>query len=203
MAKYVMANLYDMLLYPFLKDIRKKTARIIIQLNPKSVIDICCGTGNQLEYLKNTNIRLTGIDISPAMLKAAKHIDCREQDAKNIQFPDKSFDLVMIQLALHEKSFDDQKKIIGEAYRILSDQGHLLIVDYEISEKTKPSSRYIITAIEFLAGKKHFRNFKEYHKNECTNKLINNNLLLPEKKVLIVGRAMALQIFRKQAKNSY
>ena len=197
MANYSMAKLYDILLYPFLNNIRKKTARIIIQLNPKSVIDICCGTGNQLEYLKNTDIRLTGVDLSPEMLKVAKHMDCFQQDARNIEFPDNSFDLAMIQLALHEKSFDDQKKIIDEAYRIIKDNGHLLIVDYEINEKTKPSSRYVINAIEFLAGKEHFRNFREYHKNECTNKLINDNLFILEKKVLIAGKSMALQIYSK------
>ena len=199
MAGYAVAKVYDMLLYPFLNNIRKKTAKIIIQLNPKSVIDICCGTGNQLKYLSNTDIRLTGVDLSPAMLKVAKHMDCYEQDARNIEFPDDSFDLAVIQLALHEKSFDDQKKIIDEAYRIIKNNGHLLIVDYEINEKTKSSSAYIINAIEFLAGKEHFRNFKEYHKNECTNKLINNNLFLLEKKVLIAGKSMALQIYRKQA----
>lgn len=197
MANYAVAKLYDFLLYPFLNKIRKKTAKIIIQLNPKSVIDICCGTGNQLEYLKNTDIKLTGIDLSPTMLKVAKHIDCYEQDARDIQFPDNSFDLVMIQLALHEKSFEDQKMIIDEASRITRNNGHLLIVDYEINEKTKSSSRYIINAIEFLAGKEHFRNFREYHKNECTNKLISNNVFLLEKKVLIAGKSMALQIYRK------
>lgn len=197
MANYAVAKLYDLLLYPFLNKIRKKTAKIIIQLNPKSVIDICCGTGNQLEYLKNTDIKLTGIDLSPAMLKVAKHIDCYEQDARDIQFPNNSFDLVMIQLALHEKSFDDQKMIIDEASRITRNNGHLLIVDYEINEKTKPYSRYVINAIEFLAGKEHFKNFKEYHKNECTNKLISNNVFLLEKKVLIAGKSMALQIYRK------
>ncbi len=197
MANYAVAKLYDFLLYPFLNKIRKKTAKIIIQLNPKSVIDICCGTGNQLEYLKNTDIKLTGIDLSPAMLKVAKHIDCYEQDARDIQFPDKSFDLVMIQLALHEKSFEDQKMIIDEASRITRNNGHLLIVDYEINEKTKPSSRYIINAIEFLAGKEHFRNFREYHKNECTNKLIDSNVFLLKKKVLIAGKSMALQIYKK------
>ncbi|MCD4833419.1 MAG: class I SAM-dependent methyltransferase [Bacteroidales bacterium] len=197
MANYAVAKLYDLLLYPFLNKIRKKTAKIIIQLNPKSVIDICCGTGNQLEYLKNTDIKLTGIDLSPAMLKVAKHIDCYEQDARDIQFSDNSFDLVMIQLALHEKSFDDQKMIIDEASRITRNNGHLLIVDYEINEKTKPYSRYVINAIEFLAGKEHFKNFKEYHKNECTNKLISNNVFLLEKKVLIAGKSMALQIYRK------
>ena len=197
MANYAVAKLYDFLLYPFLNNIRKKTAKIIIQLNPKSVIDICCGTGNQLEYLMNTNIKLTGIDLSPAMLKVAKHIDCYEQDARDIQFPDNSFDLVMIQLALHEKSFDDQKMIIDEASRIIRNNGHLLIVDYEFNEKTKSYSRYVINAIEFMAGKEHFRNFKEYHKNECTNKLIDNNKFLLERKVLIAGKSMALQIYRK------
>ena len=197
MANYAVAKFYDFLLHPFLNKIRKKTAKIIIQINPKSVIDICCGTGNQLEYLKNTDIKLTGIDLSPAMLKVTKHIDCYEQDARDIQFPDNSFDLVMIQLALHEKSFDDQKMIIDEASRITRNNGHLLIVDYEINEKTKSSSRYIINAIEFMAGKEHFRNFKEYHKNECTNKLINNKVFLLEKKVLIAGKSMALQIYKK------
>ena len=197
MANYAVAKLYDLLLYPFLNKIRKKTAKIIIQLNPKSVIDICCGTGNQLEYLKNTDIKLTGIDLSPAMLKVAKHIDCYEQDARDIQFSDNSFDLVMIQLALHEKSFDDQKMIIDEASSITRNNGNLLNVDYEINEKTKPYSRNVINAIEFLAGKEHFKNFKEYHKNECTNKLISNNVFLLEKKVLIAGKSMALQIYRK------
>ncbi|MCK5171075.1 MAG: class I SAM-dependent methyltransferase [Bacteroidales bacterium] len=199
MANYAVAKLYDFLLYPFLNKIRKKTAKIVIQLNPESVIDICCGTGNQLEYLKNTDIKLTGIDLSPAMLKVAKHIDCYEQDARDIHFPDNSFDLVMIQLALHEKSFDDQKMIIDEASRIIRNNGHLLIVDYEINEKTKSYSRYVINAIEFMAGKEHFRNFKEYHKNECTNKLIDNNKFLLERKVLIAGKSMALQIYRKSS----
>ena len=197
MANYNVANLYDILLYPFLNNIRKKTAKIILQLNPKSVIDICCGTGNQLKYLTNTNIKLTGVDLSPAMLKVAKHMDCYEQDARNIEFPNNSFDLVLIQLALHEKSFNDQKKIIDEAYRILNSNGHLLVVDYEINENTKLSSRYVINAIEYLAGKEHFRNFKEYHINECTKKLINNKQFLLEKKVLIAGKSMALQIFKK------
>jgi ubiquinone/menaquinone biosynthesis C-methylase UbiE len=199
MASYAVAKAYDLLLHPFLHNIRKKTAKIIIQLNPNSVIDICCGTGNQLQYLKNTDIKLTGVDLSPAMLEVAKHMDCYEQDARNMAFPNDSFDLAMIQLALHEKSFDDQKEIIAEAYRIIKNNGHLLIVDYEINEKTKSSSRYVINAIEFLAGKEHFKNFKEYHKNECTNKLISNNQFLLEKKVLIAGKSMALQIYRKQA----
>jgi len=198
MESIAIARLYDILLYPFLNKIRKKIAKLILQLNPKSVIDICCGTGNQLKFLKNSNIKLTGIDNSLAMLKVSQDIDCYEQDAKNIQFPDKSFDLALIQLALHEKPFDDQKKIINESFRILKNNGHLIIVDYEINKKSKIISKFFINIIEFLAGKKHYKNFKQFHKNACTNKLINNKHFKLQNKILIAGKSMALQIYKKQ-----
>lgn len=197
MSNFTLAKLYDFLLYPFLKNIRNKTAKLIIQLNPESVIDICCGTGNQLSHLKNTNIKLTGIDLSPVMLKAANGIDCFNQDARDIQFSDSSFDLALIQLALHEKSQDDQEKIINEIHRILNSQGHLLVVDYEISKITNYFARKIINTIEFIAGKEHYNYFKLFHKNGCTNNLINSNQFKLKKKMLIAGKSMAIHIFQK------
>ena len=101
MSNYYLASIYDFILYPFLNKTRQKTAKIINQLNPESLIDICCGTGNQLKYLNHTKIKLTGIDHSEVMLKAAKNLNCYNQDAREIQFPDKYFDMALIQLALH------------------------------------------------------------------------------------------------------
>ena len=199
MESIAIARLYDILLYPFLNKIRKKIAKLILQLNPKSVIDICCGTGNQLKFLKNSNIKLTGIDNSLAMLKVSQDIDCYEQDAKNIQFPDNSFDLAIIQLALHEKPFDDQKKIINEAHRIINNNGHLLILDYEINKNTSRLSRNVINAIEYMAGNEHYRNFKQFHKNNCTNKVINPEHFILKKKIRIAGNSMTIQILQKQA----
>ena len=191
------SKLYDLLLFPFLNKIRKLTARIILQLNPNNVIDICCGTGNQLKFLTNSGINLMGIDNSNQMLKAAKGINCDIQDARNIQFSKNSFDLALIQLALHEKPVEDQKQIIDEAYRIINNSGHLLIVDYEISKDTKVHARRIINSIEFLAGKEHYRNFKEFHKNQCTQNIISKSQFTLEKKLLVAGKSISIQVFKK------
>lgn len=198
MENYTLAKFYDILLYPFLNNIRKRTSKIILQLNPESIIDICCGTGNQLKFLKNSTIQLTGIDNSIAMLKASKGLNCFAQDARNIQFPDHSFDMALIQLALHEKSFDDQQDIINEAYRIIKPGGHLLILDYEIDKNTKAFSRHVINFIEFIAGKEHYNYFKQYHKNNCTYHLINPEQFSLKRKIKIAGNSMLLQLFEKK-----
>ncbi|MFO7830236.1 MAG: methyltransferase domain-containing protein [Bacteroidales bacterium] len=198
MSNYYLASIYDFILYPFLNKTRQKTAKIINQLNPESLIDICCGTGNQLKYLNHTKIKLTGIDNSAEMLKAAKNLNCYNQDAREIQFPDKEFEMALIQLALHEKSFDDQKKIIEEIYRILKMKGYLVIMDYDIGNQTSKSAKYIINIIEYLAGKEHYGYFKEYHKNNGVTKLINTNHFKLIKKTAFAGKAMSLMIFQKQ-----
>ncbi len=198
MASYIAANLYDFLLYPFLHSTRKKTAELISQLNPESVLDVCCGTGNQLAYIKNTNINLNGIDLSENMLKKSDRVKCFIQDARKIEFPNESYDLALIQLALHEKPFEDQVKIIREMHRVIKQNGYLLIVDYEISKITNKSSKYIIHAIEFLAGRNHYKYFRQFHRNNCTQKLIDETDFYLEKHELLAGNAMSLKLFRKR-----
>ncbi|MFO7842938.1 MAG: class I SAM-dependent methyltransferase [Bacteroidales bacterium] len=198
MSNFYLASIYDFILYPFLNKTRQKTAKIISRLNPESLIDICCGTGNQLKYLSHTKIKLTGIDNSAGMLKAAKNLNCYIQDAREIQFPDKEFEMALIQLALHEKSFDDQEKIINEIHRILKNEGYLVIMDYDIGNQTSKSAKYIINIIEYLAGKEHYGYFKEYHKNNGVNQLIKNHHFKLIKKTAFAGKSMSLMIFQKQ-----
>ncbi len=197
MTNYFIAGVYDWLLYPFLNKTRKHTAKIIQQINPESLIDICCGTGNQLKYLGHTNIKLTGVDNSPEMLNSGKLFNCLQQDARNIEFPDQSFDMALIQLALHEKSIEDQQRIIHEAYRILKDKGHLLILDYHIDSQTSKSAKYMINIIEFLAGKEHYSHFKNYKQNGGLSKLIDTNRFDTTRTIHLAGRSMVLKIYRK------
>lgn len=198
MASYLVANLYDFLLYPFLHSTRKKTAKLITQLNPESVLDVCCGTGNQLTYIKSTSINLTGIDLSENMMKKSDRVKCYVQDARKIEFPNESYDLALIQLALHEKPLEDQIKIIGEMHRVIKPNGYLLIIDYQISKKTNKSSKYIIHTIEFLAGRNHYKNFRQFHRNNCTQKLIDESDFYLEKHELLAGKAISLKLFRKR-----
>lgn len=198
MAYSFAAHVYDFLLFPFLHNIRKRTAKIVAELNPKSLIDICCGTGNQLKYLNQTNIKLTGIDLSEQMIKQSKNIKCYVQDARKIEFPENTFDLAIIQLALHEKPYEDQIKIIDETHRIIKPNGNLLIVDYEISKQTNLSSKFIIYFIEYIAGKDHFKNFIQFHKNNCTENIIDTNKFHLMKKQLIAGKSMSFQLLKKK-----
>ncbi|MDY6800099.1 MAG: class I SAM-dependent methyltransferase [Bacteroidota bacterium] len=197
MSRYPLASIYDLLLYPFLHNTRKRTAQFIQQLNPESLIDICCGTGNQLKYLKHAQIKLTGIDNSPAMLGSAKHFNCYQQDARSIEFPDQSFEMALIQLALHEKSVDDREKILKEAYRILKNNGYLVIMDYNINHKTSKFAEYIIRIIEFFAGRQHYNHFKTYLKGDGLLKLVNPNHFKTLRSIPLAGKSMVLNIYQK------
>ena len=198
MANYNLSGVYDLLLYPFLNKVRQITAQKILQYKPKSLIDICCGTGNQLKQLTNKDIGLTGIDNSPHMLKNANELNCYLQDATDIKFPKGSFDMAIIQLALHEKTNDVQQKIVSEIYRIVKKDGYIIVVDYEMGKHTRKSAKYIIYAIEYIAGKEHYKNFKQYLRNGGINELFKTPDFRLVEKDNIAGNAMAITIFQKQ-----
>ncbi|MEE4198225.1 MAG: methyltransferase domain-containing protein [Bacteroidales bacterium] len=197
MSAYALAKFYDILLYPFLNKTRKITARVIQRLHPESLIDICCGTGNQLKYLGHTKIKLTGIDNSPAMLRAAKLFNCYQQDARSLEFPDQWFDMALIQLALHEKRRADQQQIIHEAFRIIKKNGYLVIFDYHITPKTSMPARVMVHSIEFLAGKQHYRYFKEYHKQGGLTTLIDPTRFETIHSIPLAGKTFVLKVYRK------
>lgn len=69
----LVAKMYDPLLYLFLNPIRKKVMNELQEFKEHSIIDLCCGTGNQLKFLaKNDFKSLHCLDISSSMLDVAK-----------------------------------------------------------------------------------------------------------------------------------
>lgn len=40
--------------------------------HPKSILDVCCGTGTMTEMLHREGFKMTGIDLSPAMIEQAR-----------------------------------------------------------------------------------------------------------------------------------
>ncbi len=161
------AEKYDKFLYPALHRIRKKMVEIIKKYKAGTIVDLCCGTGNQLKYLKEAQIgSAVGVDLSENMLKQAQeyNVDCVLEDATQTHFDDKSFDFGMTSFALHEKSLDTAKKIISEARRLIKDKGHFAVVDYCFDKKTYFPGRWGSIAVEKMAGGEHYANFKEYIK---------------------------------------
>ena len=174
------AKIYDPVLYLALKPIRIAVMNEIIKYKEKTILDLCCGTGNQLKLLsKNGFKNLHCLDISNSMLEIVKKYDCPiktyNEDATQTSFENESFDIVIISFALHEKDRNTQEKIINEACRLIKKDGFMLVVDYVFDNKTTLFSRMGISIIEKMAGEEHYTNFKNYIQNNGLSSLIKND----------------------------
>jgi demethylmenaquinone methyltransferase/2-methoxy-6-polyprenyl-1,4-benzoquinol methylase len=161
------AKIYDPMLYFALRSIRKTVTEILLPYRDKVILDLCCGTGNQLKYLAKAGFQdLHCLDISEAMLNIARRggasLKIYREDATRTSLSSASFDVVLVSFALHEKDRPTQEGILSEAHRLLVPGGLLLIVDYAFDEKTVSLGQWGITLIERIAGGEHYRNFKAY-----------------------------------------
>lgn len=165
------AIIYDPLLFLALNPVRKAVAKGLLGYKDKKILDLCCGTGNQLKILaKNGFTDLHCLDLSDSMLNIARKSACKmkiyNEDATETNFDDKSFDLIIISFAIHEKDKITQKNLMNETYRLLKKDGAVLIVDFVFDDQTSFFSKMIIRAVERMAGREHYNNFKNYiHEN--------------------------------------
>ncbi|BBL80361.1 ubiquinone/menaquinone biosynthesis methyltransferase [Rubrobacter xylanophilus] len=106
------------------------------------VLEVAVGTGLNLP-LYPEDVRLTGVDISPAMLERARRRAAElgraatllEGDAQSLPFPDASFDTVVCTLSLC--SIPDDHKAVAEMKRVLRPGGRLLLLDH-IRSSSRP-----------------------------------------------------------------
>jgi ubiquinone/menaquinone biosynthesis C-methylase UbiE len=99
------------------------------------VLEVAVGTGLNLPFYP-PEVRLTGVDLSPGMLSAARaraaelalDADLREADAAALPFPDASFDTVVCTLGMC--AVPDDRAAIGEIRRVLRPGGRLLLLDH-------------------------------------------------------------------------
>jgi len=99
------------------------------------VLEIGIGTGRNLPFYSG-RIRLTGIELSPAMLAIARQraeelgraVDLRLGDAQSLPFPDQAFDTVVYTLVLCTIPAD--RRAIVEARRVLRPGGRLLLLEH-------------------------------------------------------------------------
>ncbi|MCF8304534.1 MAG: class I SAM-dependent methyltransferase, partial [Bacteroidales bacterium] len=79
-------------------------------------------------------------------------------------FNDNEFELGIISFALHEKPGEIARKIVQEAFRVIKPGGYLLVIDYMLDKSVKPSTRMAIHLVERMAGRDHYRCFRDYHR---------------------------------------
>jgi ubiquinone/menaquinone biosynthesis C-methylase UbiE len=125
-------------------------------------LEVAIGTGRNLPFYP-TGVRLTGVDLSPAMLAVAgdraravgREVALREADAQALPFADASFDTVVCTLSLC--AIPDDRAAIGEMRRVLRPGGRLLLLDHVGSSRraVRVVQRLVETVTVRLAGE-HF-----------------------------------------------
>lgn len=99
------------------------------------VLEIAVGTGRNFAFYP-ADVRLTGVELSPAMLEIARRraeelgraVDLHEADAEALPFEDESFDTVVCTLSLC--SIPHDRKAVTEAKRVLRPGGGFLLLEH-------------------------------------------------------------------------
>lgn len=134
---------------------RRTAAALAARLAPgaSAALDACCGTGDfslALHKAFSGRLTLTGADLSEAMLSSAraKHpgIKFIKAEAKELPFPDASFDLVTISFATRNLNLDRAAMLaaLGEFRRVLKPGG--LFLNLETTRPANPVLWFLMRA---------------------------------------------------------
>ncbi|MCX7985154.1 MAG: bifunctional demethylmenaquinone methyltransferase/2-methoxy-6-polyprenyl-1,4-benzoquinol methylase UbiE [Bacteroidetes bacterium] len=131
---------------------RKRAIKLLSTLKPQSILDIATGTGDcALLAAVFTSASIVAIDISPTMLACAQEKVVKNSlshrisfllcSAEHLPFPNGSFNACTI--AFGARNFENLKKAFSEIHRVLTQRGHLIILEF--SQPTTPFIKQLYT----------------------------------------------------------
>jgi demethylmenaquinone methyltransferase / 2-methoxy-6-polyprenyl-1,4-benzoquinol methylase len=121
---------------------RRKMINEVCMVQPNMILDVATGTGdvaiNTLKQLKNKNLHIVGLDISPEMLNIGKKkvhtegmsdkIDMVVGDSENLPFENNKFDAVTV--AYGVRNFENLERGLSEMQRVLKPNGKLIVLEF-------------------------------------------------------------------------
>ncbi|MEA5533055.1 class I SAM-dependent methyltransferase [Crocosphaera sp. XPORK-15E] len=128
---------YDVLFTTiFYQSIHKRLLSYVSLPHPSQVLDLGCGTGRLLNRLaaQFPDLQGTGVDLSPQMLKEARHnnqhhprLIYTKGNAESLPFANNQFDAVFNTISfLH---YPNPEQVFSEVSRILRPQGQFYLAD--------------------------------------------------------------------------
>ena len=157
------ARLYDFTVGPLNITLKRRRLQLAPPRRGLRVLDVGCGTGTDLKLYQQAGCDVSGVDLSAAMLKAARKslgvgADLRPGDAEKLPFPDETFDLILSTYTLHTIARARRAAVLRELARVLKPCGTLLLTDFHPPPYRFPAgwaTRGIILVLEACAGLEH------------------------------------------------
>jgi len=149
------------------------------------VLDIGCGTGAQCRVLAEEGFQVTGVDLSPAMLRIARRysrgdVHYIQGSALELPFDDGKFDAALLSLVLHEQPEERRIRMLAEALRVVRDEGHLVVADYTVPPRRGVRPLWLgIWMVEHLAGRTHAAGFRDFIRRGAVEALLERSGLRP------------------------
>jgi ubiquinone/menaquinone biosynthesis C-methylase UbiE len=200
---------YSTIVDPILKDVRTCVVELSGVNAGDWVLDVGCGTGDQVFHYAQKGAIATGVDENPNMIELAeKNWERRRFNqatfdiagATKLPFPDGYFDIVSISLALHEMTRDEQNKAVSEMKRVVKKNGVLMFVDFQVP-LPKNLIAYGIRLIEFIAGRENHRCFRDYLAQGGLKGILEKAGLKYEREVLLKsGNIIIVKVKSKKPK---
>lgn len=196
------ARIYDTLLGPALRGVRRSGIRMFPPKPGMKVLDVGCGTGAHLEMYRQYGCRLYGLDTSPSMLAIAgkrpeMEADLRIHTAAGMPFENSTFDMVLCMFVLHEMNPSTREATLLEMKRVTRPGGRILLIDFNAE---RPGTlrgwfaRLLIIIAETAAGRRHFRNYRQFMSSNGLEALVQSSSLLKERQNLAAGGSIVLYL---------
>ncbi len=184
---------YSTIVDPILKDVRTCVVELSGVKAGDWVLDVACGSGDQVFHYAHKGAIATGVDENPNMIQLAEKNWERSRfnratfdiaSATELPFPEGYFDIVSISLALHEMEREERNKAVTEMKRVVKKNGVLMFVDFQVP-LPKNSVGYFIRAVEFIAGRENHRCFRDYIAQWGLKGILEKAGLKSEREVLL------------------
>ncbi len=148
--------LVNLILWGNFGRLRDSVLRELDATKPSQVLQVACVYGNLTDRILS-RLGCAGhlhvVDVAPVQLKNlteklsnTERVTLHHQDSTQLEFPDASFDQVVVFFLLHEQPESARTRTVAEAARVVKPGGKLIFVDYHRPRRLNPF-RYIMQPI--------------------------------------------------------